>query len=635
MRHKASHLLGPDGPIAARLEGFAPRDAQRAMANAVEQAMDDAGVLICEAGTGTGKTFAYLVPALMSGGRVIVSTGTKTLQDQLFEKDLPLVRQALSAPVALAVLKGRSNYLCRYRLKDALELRGMRREQMEELKRIVDWGQVTRTGDTAELSGVSENSMVWSRVTSTPDNCLAQDCPDLDDCHVYKARQKAQAADVVVINHHLLCADLGLKDEGFGDLLPQANAYVIDEAHQLPEVAATFFGDSLSSRHLMELARDAIGEQIKDAGDMPEIRESAADLETAISELRLSFGESLRRAAWREVAEDDRLNAALDGLTDGLNRIRAQLEVASERGKGLESCHRRSVALLERLALMRKTGEEGRIHWFETFKRSFAIHQTPLDIAAEFQKRLPANPSAWIYTSATLAVDGRFDHFASALGLEEAASERWDSPFDYAANALLYLPARMPAPNSPGYGDAFMQAALPVLRASQGRAFVLFTSHRALQFAHQWLSKRLDYPLLVQGEAPKGLLLEQFRELPNAILLGTSSFWEGVDVRGEALSVVIIDKLPFASPGDPILQARIDAIRSRGEEPFTSYQLPRAVIALKQGAGRLIRDVSDRGVLMIGDPRLLGKGYGRVFLRSLPAMRNTSDIADVERFFQQ
>lgn len=604
------------------------------MAEATAETIAANETLIVEAGTGTGKTFAYLMPALQSGKKIIISTGTRHLQDQLFAKDLPVVRSALNAPLQTALLKGRSNYLCWHRMgiaaTDGKQLSG---RQLHELEQVRAWSARTHSGDVAELGAVPEDSAVWPRVTSTVENCLGQECEYFQDCFVVKARRQAQDADIVVINHHLLFADMVLKEEGFGELLPGADAFIIDEAHQLPEVASVFFGVSLSSHQLRDLVRDTRLEQLREAGDMQDLPDAADKLESIIHQLRLALGQADRRAAWSEVAGDVALQSALQQLAECLQQLLDWLEIAAERGKGLESCRARAALLSERLTLLMNSASSEYIHWFETFRTSFRLNLTPLNVAPVFRSCMEALPSAWVFTSATLAVGDSFEHFAGQLGLDDARRLKLDSPFDYQRNALLYLPENMPAPNERHYVDAVVSCTRDVLEASAGRAFVLFTSHSALQSAAAQLADTLDYPLLVQGTAPRRELLERFRELGNAVLLGTGSFWEGVDVRGAALSCVIIDKLPFSSPGDPILQARIEALREQGINPFMAYQLPHAVISLKQGVGRLIRDHSDRGVLVLCDPRLRGKAYGRIFLKSLPNMPSTRNVDDVHEFF--
>jgi ATP-dependent DNA helicase DinG len=629
-----SELLGSEGPLADCLPGFSPREEQQRMAEATAEAILAQQTLIVEAGTGTGKTLAYLLPALKSGKRVIISTGTRHLQDQLYGKDLPVVREALNIPLKTALLKGRSNYLCWHRLETAnSEGRRLTRPQLHELGEIQAWSKRTRSGDIAELGDVPEDSIVWPRVTSSAENCLGQECEYFQECYVVKARRNAMEADVLVINHHLLFADMVLREEGFGELLPGADAFIIDEAHQLPDVASVFFGTTLSSHQLRELARDIRTEHLREAGDMQDLPEAAQQLEGLLQRLRLELGTADRRAAWSEVSGKQSLQELLDELSACLRVLVDWLVLAAERGKGLESCWQRAVLLGERLTLLLAHSSGEYIHWFETHRNSFRLNLTPLNIAEVFRGHLENLPSAWVFTSATLAVADSFKHFSMQLGIDDARQLKLDSPFDYQHNALLYLPDGMPEPNHPDYSAAFVRCAREVLEASRGRAFLLFTSHRALQSAAEQLQDVLDYPVLVQGSAPRRELLDRFRYLGNAVLLGTSSFWEGVDVRGEALSCVMIDKLPFSSPGDPVLQARIEALRKQGMNPFMEYQLPAAVISLKQGIGRLIRDHTDRGVLVLCDPRLRSKSYGRIFLNSLPEMPRSSDIDAVHEFF--
>jgi ATP-dependent DNA helicase DinG len=627
-------ILGSDGPLAARLEGFTPRRAQREMADRIEQALADYSVFIAESGTGTGKTFAYLVPALLSGRKILISTGTRHLQDQLYHRDLPLVRDALAVPVSTALLKGRSNYLCRYRL-DSLETDGRlagRRDQ-SNLARIREWGGHTRRGDIAEMNAIPEDSDLWPLVTSTADNCLGSACSHYDECFVNRARREALAADVVVVNHHLFFADLALREEGFGQLLPGVEAVIFDEAHQLPEVASNFLGISLNSHQLVSLCRDSIAEDLKEHSGVAGLPAAAQSLEKAVADFRLTFGVEPRRDAWDKLENAKAVHAALAEVKTRLTNLSAALDQAAGKGQGLANGARRASDLLDRLLMISESTPADYVAWFETTTRSFMLYLTPLDIAASFRSHTGNGKKAWIFTSATLAVKKSFAHFQARLGLEQAETGLWDSPFDYAQQTLLYIPPGLPIPSAPDYTDRVLDAALPVLRASRGRAFILFTSHRALKAAATRLRDALDYPLLVQGDAPRSELLRRFRDLGNAVLLGTSSFWEGVDVRGEALSCVIIDKLPFASPDDPVLQARAAAMEQAGRSPFADYQLPEAVITLKQGVGRLIRDESDHGVLMLCDPRLLSKGYGKTFLASLPPMPLTRALHDVEAFF--
>ncbi|TCT21267.1 ATP-dependent DNA helicase [Thiobaca trueperi] len=628
-----SHIFGSQGLLAERVPGFAFRAQQQAMAERIAAVLEAGGVLICEAGTGTGKTFAYLVPALLLGRKTILSTGTRNLQDQLFHRDLPLIRAALGLPVSAALLKGRANYLCRHRLNLALEdLTGLDLALRAHLGQVRDWSKATQRGDIAELS-IPEDAPVWPAVTSTTDNCLGQDCPEWQGCHLVAARREAQAADLVVVNHHLLCADLALKDEGFGEILPGADCFVIDEAHQLPETASSFFGISLSSRQLLDLARDTELEARHEAGDVPELPDRAARLRRATQDLRLGLGDADRRGPWRELDAESGVQRALETVERRLSALADALKATAGRGKGLDACLARAKDLLGRMHTLTAAETADSVRWFETQGRGFRLHQTPLEVADLFREQIGQGRTAWVFTSATLAVGQGFAHFSRQLGIEEALTERWDSPFDYPHQALWFVPRGLPQPSEPGYNRQVLELACEVIGYSRGRAFLLFTSHRALRETAAGLEGRIEYPLLVQGTAPRAELLERFRELGNAVLLGTSSFWEGVDVRGEALSCVLIDRLPFASPGDPVLAARIDALRQRGGNPFRDYQLPQAVIALKQGAGRLIRGSEDRGVLVVCDPRLLSKSYGQTFLDSLPAMARTRQIEDVRAFF--
>jgi ATP-dependent DNA helicase DinG len=627
-------LLGADGPFAREVPNFAPREAQQTMAKAVAEAIDQAESLVVEAGTGTGKTFAYLVPALVSGRRVIISTGTKALQDQLFFRDLPRVRSVLDARVKASLLKGRANYLCLYRLDQTVrEGSFTSREQAKQLATIRAWSARTRRGDRMELAEVPEESPLWPRVTSTPENCLGSECPFFDDCHVVKARREAAEADIVVVNHHLLLADLALKQEGFGEILPGADAFILDEAHQLPELAGQFFSHSVSARQLTELARDALAEAGAATGATSVLLEPCEALNQAVRELRLAMERLPARGALGAVLDAPASAEALQALMHTLEDLADALAGQAERSRGLSNVHERAETLSTRLSRIDEHDEEGEVRWYETSTRGFALHATPLDLASPFQGMREATRAAWIHTSATLSVAGDFGHFRQQLGLVDPVEQALESPFDYARQALCYLPEGLPQPREGDYVERVVDALLPVLEASHGRAFLLFTSHRALQRAADLLAERVSWPLFVQGTAPRHQLLEEFRHSGHGVLLGAASFWEGVDVVGEALSVVVIDKLPFAAPDDPVLQARLEAMERAGVNPFMGWQVPSAVIALKQGAGRLIRDVHDRGVLVLCDPRLTTKGYGKLFLASLPPMPRTRALEDVKAFF--
>ena len=625
----------PKGALAKIVKGYQPRAAQLEMAEAIERAIEKQQHLIAEAGTGTGKTFAYLVPAILSGKRVIVSTGTKNLQDQLFNKDIPLIRRAIATPFVATLLKGRANYLCTYRLENSLTSHlGFNKDEAKALAKINQWAKRTDTGDIAEMGTVADTDPAWYHATSTVDNCLGQDCEDYADCFLVKARKKAKEADILVVNHHVLCADWSLRDGGFGELLPNADVVIIDEAHQLAETASNFLGVSLGSKQLGDLAEDSLMEYFKDATDIPALRTAAEDLQKEIRDARLAFGVEIKRGDWQEIERSPQIVATLNALQAQLKKLAEQLTIAAVKTKGLETCSQRCDELNAQLALLLGAADGKWIRWYETHKKSFNLNRTPLNIANEFQGFMKQQTATWVFTSATLSVANGFEHFAATLGLNNAASASWESPFDYQQQALFYHPKNLPQPSDPDAIARIVDFALPVLQASRGRAFFLFTSHRALQQAALLLEDRLDYPLLIQGTVSKNRLLEQFQKSGNAVLLGTSSFWEGVDVRGEALSCVIIDKLPFASPFDPVLKARLDAINQQGKNAFMDYQVPAAVISLRQGIGRLIRDTEDRGVLMICDPRLLKKAYGQIFLDSVPNMRRTRDIAEVQAFFQ-
>ena len=642
-------IFGPDGLLARVQPGFRPRPQQLAMAGAVAHAIAARGPLIAEAGTGTGKTFAYLVPALLYGGKVIVSTGTKTLQDQLFQRDLPLVRDALRVPATLALLKGRANYVCHHHLeRAAAEGRLPSRDDARHLPKIIAFARASDTGDRGTLADVPENASIWPLVTSTRDNCLGGNCAHHDECFVLKARKDALEADVVVVNHHLFFADVMLRDEGLAELLPACNTIILDEAHQLPDTATLFFGEQLTAGALNDLARDAEVAARTTAREVAELPDAVAGIGPAIRQIRLALGEEPGKLALGVASARPGFEAALDALAAALDRVATELDRHAERSEDLGSCARRASDAAAQLARWRgtaetpatdETGADGAwIRWVDVTAMGWQLHASPLSIASLFRRQVEASGRAWIFTSATLAVGGDFSLYQRELGLADAATGHWESPFDYATQALLYLPRDLPAPNSREHTEAVVATALPVLKASNGRAFLLFTTLRALKVARDLLAEAfaregLAWPLLVQGEGSRSELLMRFRELGNAVLLGSQSFWEGVDVTGDALSVVVIDKLPFAPPDDPLLAARLDRLRAEGGNPFLDYQLPQAVINLKQGAGRLIRSETDRGVLMICDPRLVDKPYGKKIWRSLPPMRRTRDLAEVEAFF--
>ncbi len=632
-------IFSANGALADAIKGYSERKEQLEMALAIEDAIKNNKQLIAEAGTGTGKTFAYLVPALLSGGKVIISTGTKTLQDQLFNRDLPNVRDALKVPVTVAMLKGRSNYVCHYHLEAAANSgRFASREDAKYVHLIKNFAENSKTGDKSELTAVPENATIWLNVTSTRDNCLGQDCNYYKECFVMEARKKALTADVIVVNHHLFFADVMLRDEGVAELLPSANTVIFDEAHQLPEVAGLFFGEDISTSQLIELCRDSLAAHLTLAKDCVELGEAIPKLEKACKDFRLIFAYEGSRLPVNKALALKNFESAFADMQSMLKELNKVLETQAARDPGLEKCWQRGEELNLQLSRWLKAENANLVRWVEVFTQSVQLHATPLSVADGFSKQLNAQPRAWIFTSATLAVKSDFSHYQAQMGLQNAETGFWQSPFDYGLQALLYAPTGMPDPNSSGYAAAVAAVSLPVIQASRGRAFVLCTSLRAMREVHALLKDAfgengVEYPLLLQGESTRTELLDRFRAHGNAILVGSQSFWEGVDVRGEALSVVIIDKLPFAPPDDPVLSARIDKLTADGKNAFMEYQLPYSVITLKQGAGRLIRDETDRGVLVICDPRLITKPYGKRIWQSLPPFKRTKELADVEAFF--
>ncbi|MDX8386067.1 MAG: ATP-dependent DNA helicase [Gallionella sp.] len=638
MSAEIERFFSEQSPLATEVTAFRPREQQREMALKVAEAITENAILVAEAGTGTGKTFAYLVPALLAGGKVIISTGTKNLQDQLFQKDLPTVRDALNAPVSLALLKGRSNYVCHYHLERAsTDGQFKTREDVRHLGKIKQYAKITQSGDRSGLADVPENAPIWMHVTSTRDNCLGQECPNHKECFVLKARSEAMQADIVVVNHHLFFADVMLRDEGVAELLPACNTVIFDEAHQLPETASLFFGETLSTTLLLDLARDTRIEAAAGAKDFAPLPKACDELDKAARDLRLVFKKEGRMPA-AATENFKEFIPALKTLGEKIANLSGLLEKQAERTEGLENCWQRTQALALQLKQWQSEVDVDHVKWLEVFHHSLQLNSTPLSIAEIFQKQIGGNSRAWIFTSATLAVKQNFSHYQSEMGLMDAHTACWDSPFDYGEQALLYVPQKLPEPNSEGYTEAVVHAALPLIEASKGRAFLLFTSLRAMQRAYDILVAEFDmrgwdYPLMLQGEGSRNELLSRFRDHGNAVLLGSQSFWEGVDVRGEALSLVVIDKLPFAPPDDPVLAARIAQISKQGRNAFMEYQLPRAIINLKQGAGRLIRDETDRGVLMICDPRIITKQYGKRIWQSLPPFKRTRIEADAVEFF--
>ena len=636
MRKQVASAFAPGGALSAHIAGFNAREAQLQMAQAVADVIDTPGSLVVEAGTGTGKTYAYLVPALLSGKKVVLSTGTKNLQEQLYFRDLPKVVKALASPLQLALLKGRSNYLCIFRLEQHYNHVPMQDEQLiQDLSLIKKWSAETQSGDIGELSYISEDSKALPYVTSTTDNCLGKDCPVYEDCHLLKARKKAQAADLVVVNHHLFFADLALKDTGFGELLPQMDVIIFDEAHQLPDIASDYFGENVSSRLLLDLCRDIDTACKTELRDHPQLAKTADKVALLIKDWRLQFATEPTKGNWREAYQQPEMQTALNRVSEAIDMLYLVMKSSLGRSDLIDNAFERLALAKNRLIKLTDMQQSGVSLWFETSRLQVSLHLTPLSIADKFSAIVAADNRSWVFTSATLSVNNGFSHYTAQMGLNNAKTLLLESPFSYAEQALLCVPRYLSEPHEQAMAGQLLQIAVRLIEANNGRCFFLFTSHRMLKLVAQQLPDLVRQPVLVQGSSGKRLLLEQFVKLDNAVLLGTGSFWEGVDVRGDTLSCVIIDKLPFASPDEPLLQARSEDCSRRGLDPFAEVQLPQAVITLKQGVGRLIRDVSDRGVMVICDNRLVTKPYGEVFLTSLPPMRRTRSLDEAVHFLQQ
>jgi ATP-dependent DNA helicase DinG len=626
-----SEFFGEHSPLKELLPGFQPRAGQAWMSEAVAETIANLDKLIVEAGTGTGKTFAYLLPALQSGRKTIISTGTKALQDQLYHRDLPLIGKAVGRPVSTALLKGRANYLCLERLDHVTE---PAESLVDDLNAVREWRHRTSTGDRAELADVAEDSRIWPLVTSTVDNCLGQKCPEYSRCHVVKARRAAQEAELVVVNHHLLLADLAMKEEGFIEFLPDAEAIILDEAHQIPDLAVQFFGVALGSRELERLVDEIRVETLP--FQQPELQRRVDNLQTAIRILRAEAPRDEGRHQLSEIIAE--IREPLDKLRLALGELNTAIAEIVDASIELEKLHEQLAGATERLALLADDDAWDGLRWVEINPRSLRINLTPLDVSATLSGLINNAHQAWIFTSATLAVGEDFSHFASRMGLNNVTGLTFPSPFPVEQNGLVYLPPDLPQPSEFGHTESVLESVVPLLDMTAGGMFCLFTSHRALNAARKWFrsNKRClnGRKLLVQGSAPRDDLLRRFRDAGNAVLLGTGSFWEGVDVRGQALTVVAIDKLPFASPADPLMMARLEFIRREGGNGFTEHQVPQAVLAMKQGAGRLLRDETDFGVIVLCDPRITSKSYGRMFLKSFEPMPSTARLEDVQSFFE-
>jgi ATP-dependent DNA helicase DinG len=636
--------FAPDGPLAGALDGFEPRPGQVDMADAVAAAIAEGGVLLAEAGTGTGKTLAYLIPAIYSRQRVLVSTGTKNLQEQIFYKDLPVLRDALTVPFTATIMKGRGNYLCLHRFEAARDQAPA--DQVYHLRLIGEWARHTETGDRAELEDLPEDLPLWSDISATAENCLGAECPQFGDCFVTRMRQRAVESDLVIVNHHLLCADAAVRQSTFGEVIPRCGYAVVDEAHQLEDVATQYFGLSVSNYRVEGLASDA--ERLLDAGlvgDSDRARALAADVDRLRGHSRELFGalHGMRFAAAGSGATESRVRigprqtvaVADEGLAllAALEALESSVALARDAPVDLLAIGTRAGLIRGELRTLLRADDPAYVFFLEARGRGVFLRAAPVDVSEIVRELLLKRMRGTVLTSATLTVDGSFEYIRGRLGIGRAAELRLDSEFDYAQQAILYLPKRLPDPRTPGFAAAAARHVVEILRQSRGRAFVLFTSYANLRDVQALVAPEIEYPVLVQGSAPRSALLREFKATPNAVLLATSSFWQGVDVVGDALSCVIVDKLPFASPGDPITAARIEAITARGGSAFGEYQIPLAILTLKQGLGRLLRHRQDRGVLAVLDARLQTMGYGRRFLASLPPAPVTHRIEDVERFF--
>ena len=639
-------VFAPGGPLSVALDGFEARAGQLEMAAAVADVFADGGILLAEAGTGTGKTLAYLVPAILSRQRVLVSTGTKNLQEQIYFKDLPVLKDTLGIPFTATYMKGRGNYLCLHRfdaLKDSPAIRS--REDAIAIECIDEWKGHTETGDRAEMDDLPEDLALWPDIAATSENCIGADCPRFSDCFVTRMRQRAAESDVVIVNHHLLCADASVRQSAFGEVIPSCSYAIVDEAHQLEDVATQYFGRSISNYRFDDYARDvdrAIStRQIPDPDSADTLR---SEIDTVRDGARLFFGtlQMLRFDVTKTGAESrirvtapilERVANDAAMLVRALEAVEATITLTKDVSEDVIALGRRAAELRDDVRFLVRADDPGHVYYMDIRGRGVFLRASPIDVSDVIREMLLDRMTATVLTSATLTVDGRFDYIKGRLGIRRAHEARLTSEFDYTRQAILYLPKNMPDPRSPQFAAAAGREVIEILRRTDGRAFVLFTSYANLKLVHQLAAAALSYPMLVQGTAPRSALLRDFKATPNAVLFATSSFWQGVDVVGESLSCVIIDKLPFASPGDPITSARIEAINADGGNAFGEYQIPLAVLALQQGLGRLIRHRTDRGVLAVLDPRLRTMGYGRRFLASLPPAPVTHDIESIDKFF--
>ena len=646
LREQVEAVFARDGALADALPDFEPRQSQLEMADAVAATLEAGGVLLAEAGTGTGKTLAYLVPAILHGRRVLVSTGTKNLQEQIFFKDLPVLRDALDVKFTATCMKGRNNYLCLHRFATWRDGSAFRtREEARMIETIEEWRARTTTGDRAEIEELPEDLAFWNDIAASAENCLGSECPEFSDCYVTRMRQQAAASDVVIVNHHLLCADAAVRQSSYGEVIPSCEYAIVDEAHQLEDVATQYFGISISNYRIEDLARDVErglplvsdhdrADELR--RDIDRLRDRGREFFNAVQSIRLTMPLSSGGGESRLRIRPQELNAVADdglALVGALQALEADIVLAGDVPEDVRALAARAALLRDDIGFLLRADDRGFVYFLETRGRGTFLRAAPIDVSHIIGELLIDKMKATVLTSATLAVDGTFDYVKGRLGIRRPRELRLESEFDYRQQAVLYLPAKMPDPRSREFSRAAAEQVLEIVQRTRGRAFVLFTSYSILRDVHAVVSRELDYPILVQGEAPRSALLRTFRGTPNAVLLATSSFWQGVDVVGDALSCVIIDKIPFASPGDPITAARIEAITAEGRSAFGEYQVPLAILALQQGLGRLIRHRQDRGVLAVLDPRLRTMAYGRRFLASLPAAPVTQRLDDIARFF--
>ncbi|MDE3971969.1 ATP-dependent DNA helicase [Glaesserella parasuis] len=636
LSEKITDAFSPEGTLSQNIHGFRPRDAQLEIAQAVGRAVKFAKSAVIEAGTGTGKTFAYLVPALLSGKKTIISTGSKNLQDQLFNRDLPTIQKALKYKGKVALLKGRANYLCLERLDQVIAMGVVGdKSVLADLAKVRKWHTGTKTGDLSECITIAEDSPILPQLVSTAESCLGSDCPNYKECYVVQARRKALEADVVVVNHHLFCADMAVKETGFGELIPDAELIIFDEAHQLPDIASQYFGQSLTSRQLFDICKDSNIVYRTELKDLAQLGKASDHLQKVVQDFRLLLGDGNKRGNLREILQDPKVVEGFAKLNENIDFLSEVVKKSLGRSETLDKIFERLAEVKAQLKRLGDTSVVGYCYWYEINGRSFGLHITPLTVADKFGEQMRANQVGWIFTSATLEVGGKFDHFCQRLGIENAEQMVLQSPFDYARQSLLCVPRYLPDTNKSHTLTELGQLLKPVIEANNGRCFLLCTSYFMMRGLADFLREQSSLSVLLQGETSKSRLIEKFVAEPNSVLVATQSFWEGIDVRGDALSLVIIDKLPFTAPDEPLLKARMEDCKLQGGDPFNDIQIPEAVITLKQGVGRLIRDVTDRGAVIICDSRLVMRQYGSTFLKSLPPSKRTRDLAKVLTFLKE